>query len=147
MEGDENMKRFLALVTMLITLVNFGSITSAMGGSADPTIQTHGLVVKNWKGEYIGSSKHVVLDSSTGNIVFIIVSLGQEEKKEIVVPPGVFSVDEKNGVLILNVSKRDLAAAPEYRDSDLSDPNFLEKVYRYFGLVPSWTDETPLTGT
>jgi len=146
MEGDENMKKLLVLA-MLITLISFGSIAYAIGDGAGTTIQDQGLVVKNWKGEYIGSSKHVVLDSSTGTIVFIIVSLGQEGEKEIVVPPGVFSVDQKNGVLILNISKKDLAAAPEYHASDLSDPNFVERVYRFFGLGPSWTDETPETRT
>ncbi len=130
------MRKFLALATVII-LLSFGSVAYAPGN------QEEGLAVKNWKGEFVGSVRHVLTDSSSGNIVFVILSLGQEGKKEIVVPVNSFSsYDYENGFLILNVSKEILAAAPEFRVSDLKDPAFVERVYRFFGLAPSWKDGT-----
>jgi len=126
------MKKFLVLTTFVI-LLSFGSIALVAGDEEE------GLTVKNWKGEYIGSVKHVLTDSSSENIVFVILSLGQDGKKEIVVPVSSFSsYDDENGFLVLNVSKGILAAAPEFDVSILKDPAFAEKVYRFFGLAPSW---------
>jgi len=130
------MKKLLVLATF-VTLLSFGSFAYAVGD------QVEGLPVKNWKGDHIGSVKHVLTESSSGNIVFVILSLGQEGKKEIAVPVSSFSsYDYENGFLVLNVSKEILAAAPEFHVSDLKDPAFVERVYRFFGLAPSWKDGT-----
>ena len=129
------MTKFSVLVTFLI-LLSFSTFAYAAG-------QEEGLAVKNWKGEYIGSVKHVLTDSSSGNIVFIILSLSQGGRKEIAIPVKSFSsYDHENGLLVLNVSKEILAAAPEFHVSDLRDPAFVERVYQFFGLAPSWKDET-----
>ena len=129
------MRKFLILATFVM-LLSFG-ITYAM---AD---QEEGLAVKNWKGEFIGSVKHVLTEPSSGNIVFVVLSLGQEGMKDIAVPVKSFSsYDYENGYLVLNVSKEILAAAPEFRVSDLKDPAFVERVFRFFGLAPSWMDGT-----
>jgi hypothetical protein len=128
------MRKFLVLVTFAI-LLSFGSFAYSGG-------QEEGLAVRNWKGECIGSVQHVLTDSSSGNIVFIILSLSQERGKEIAVPVKSFSsYDHENGFFILNVSKEVLAAAPEFHISALKDPAFAEKVYLVFGLAPSWEDE------
>ncbi len=128
------MRKFLVLVPFVI-LLSFWSIAYAGGDQAE------GLAVKNWKGEYIGSVKHVLTDSSSGSIVFVILSLGPEGTKEIAVPVRSFSsYDYENGFLVLNVSKEILAAAPEFQVSDLKDPAFTERVYQFFGLAPSWKD-------
>ncbi|MGZ3557471.1 MAG: PRC-barrel domain-containing protein [Thermodesulfobacteriota bacterium] len=129
------MRKFLILATFVM-LLSFG-ITYAM---AD---QEEGLAVKNWKGEFIGSVKHVLTEPSGGNIVFVVLSLGREGMKDIAVPVKSFSsYDYENGYLVLNVSKEILAAAPEFRVSDLKDPAFVERVFRFFGLAPSWKDGT-----
>jgi len=129
------MKKFLVLATFAL-LLGF-AIAHAVAGQSE-----EGLTVKNWKGEYIGSIKHVLTDSSNGNIVFVVLSLGQEGKREIAVPVRSFSsYDFENGFLVLNVSKEILATAPEFHISDLQDPAFVENVYRFFGVAPSWEDE------
>ncbi|HYA90610.1 MAG TPA: PRC-barrel domain-containing protein [Thermodesulfobacteriota bacterium] len=133
------MKKLWALV-MATILISFGSITHAIDHKANPRNQEEALVVKNWKGEYIGSVRHVLLDSSTRNVAFIVLSL-EKEKKEIVIPLESFSsYDQENGILILNVSKGILIAAPGFHLSDLKDPMFAERVYRFFGEAPLWTD-------
>lgn len=130
------MRKFLALA-MVMVFLSFGSLACAAGN------QEEGLAVKNWKGEYVGSVRQVLTDSSSGNIVFVILSLGKGGEKEIVVPVKSFSsYDYENGFLVLNVSKEILATAPEFHVSDLKDPAFTERVYRFFGLAPSWKDGT-----
>ncbi len=136
----EDMRKLRALVTAVI-FIGFASAAFAVDPGAKSSKQKEALAVKNWKGEYIGSVQHVLSNSSTGIATFAILSL-DEEKREIVIPLASFSsFDEENGILILNVSKETLKEAPEFHVSDLKDPNFAGKVYRFFGEAPSWTDE------
>ena len=124
---------------MVVVFLCLFSVVYALG--AETRIQGEGLTVQNWKGEYIGSVRHVLTDSSSGNIVFVILSLGKGGEKEIVVPVNSFSsYDYENGFLVLNVSKEILTAAPQFRASDLGDPTFPERVYQFYGLAPSWKD-------
>jgi hypothetical protein len=133
------MRKLRALV-MAAILISFGSIGYAGDHGGKAGSQEEALVVKNWKGEHIGSVRHVLLDSSAGDVAFIILSLGKE-KKEIVIPLRSFSsYDPQKGTLVLNVSKGILVAAPEFHISDLKDPTFAERVYRFFGEAPPWTE-------
>jgi hypothetical protein len=135
------MKKLLALITAVI-LLNFGSMAYAVDDKADSLDQQRAMVVKNSKGEYVGTISNALMDSS-GNIAFIILVLGEEEqqKKEIAVPSVAFTYDHANKNLLLNISYETLAKAPEFNISDLSDPTFAEKVYRFYGRMPAWTEE------
>jgi hypothetical protein len=138
-KGVKSMRKLWVLV-MVLVFIGFGLMAYAAEHRTKPTDQKEALVVKNWKGEYIGSVRHVLIDSSTRGIVFIILSLDKEEK-EVVIPLGSFSsYDQENGILVLNVSKEILIAAPEFHLSDLKDPAFAGRVYGFFGEAPSWTD-------
>ncbi len=126
--------------------LTFQTMAYAADDSAGSSFQQKSLVVRNWKGEYIGTSHHVVMDPSAGLIVFVIVSLerGQNQGvKEIAVPWVLFSVDKENGVLVLNIGKKQLESAPEYRASDLDNPESIARIYRFFALGPPWTEKTP----
>ncbi len=132
--------RKLWVLVLAAIFMNFCSVGYAIDHGMNPGNQKEALVVKNWKGEYIGSVRHVLLDSSTGNVTFIILLL-EKENKEIVIPLRSFSsYDEENGTLILSVSRGILIAAPEFHLSDLKDPAFAERVYRFFGEAPAWTN-------
>ncbi len=132
--------RKLPALALIVILMSFGLIVYGVAHRPKPGDQDEVLAVKNWKGEYIGSVQHVLLDSSTGNITFIVLSL-DEGKKEIVLPLSAFSsYHQENRTLILSISKGILTAAPEFHVSDLSDPAFLDRVHRFFGEVPPWTD-------
>ncbi len=132
------MNRLLALSTVAV-LISLGTATYAVGAAED---QKQTVEVTNWKGKHLGIATEVVTNPSTGGITFIIVYLDQEAKKEIAVPLAAFSsYDHTNGTLILNVGEEDLVSAPEFHDSDLENPGFAESVYRFFGLVPPWTEK------
>ncbi len=137
---------FGMLSAIAAILLCFQTMAYAADDSAGSSDREKSLIVRNWKGEYIGTSHHVVMDPSAGDIVFVIVSLetGQSKQiKEIAVPWVLFSIDKENGVLVLNISKKQLDSAPEYHDSNLEDPDFVGRIYHFFGLAPSWTEETP----
>ena len=134
------------LFAIAAILLNFQTVAHAADDSAGSSHQKQPLIVRDWKGEYIGTSQHVVMDSSARNIVFVIVSLetGQnKEIKEVAVPWVLFSIDKKNGALVLSISKKQLDSAPEYHASHLEDPEFVGRIYHFFGLAPHWTKETP----
>jgi len=56
---------------------------------------------------------------------------------------GMFSVGKEPGVLVLNISKKQLDESPLYNASDLQNMEFFERVYRFFAIAPPWAEETP----
>ena len=133
---------FWLLSATAAILLNFQTMVYAADDSAGSSHQERSLTVRNGKGEYIGTSHHVVMDPSAGDIVFVIVSL-ETGHKEIAVPWVLFSVDKENRVLVLSISRKRLESAPEYHASDLEDPEFAGRIYHFFALAPSWKEETP----
>ena len=132
------MKRLLALL-IVAALISLGTVAYAAGWKEN---QKETLTVENWKGKHVGIVKYVVMNPSTRKVTFVILYLNKEGKKEIAVPPAAFSsYDWENRILILNVSEEELVSAPEFHDSDLDNPAFTEGVYKFFGLMPAWTDE------
>jgi len=120
-----------------------GTIGCTVDQRAKWVNQEEALVIRNWKGEYMGSARHILLDPSTGEVAFIILLLNKE-RKEIVIPLRSFSsYDRKSATLVLGISKEILIAAPEFHPSDLEDPAFTEKVYRFFGQAPPGPKERP----
>ena len=136
------MKRSLALLTTVL-LMSVVTSLYALTDKAKSENQQESIAVNNSKGEYVGTLTNVLVDSD-GNIGFIIVSIGHDrnqDKKDIAVPLITFFYDREKRLLILDVSTETLLAAPEFKTSDLGDPAFAERTYRYFGLMPSWTTE------
>ncbi len=132
------MKRTLALI-MAVFLVGLMSTEYAYAITDEPGAQKQQqvMVVKNPKGESLGTVTNALVDYS-GNIVFVILSIREkeeEQEKEIAVPSVIFAYDGQSKALLLNVSKEQLASAPKFNDSDLSDPAFTEKIYRFYGLI------------
>ncbi len=131
------MKKLLPVITTVILITAY-----VLAYGAETADQQGVWIVQNSEGEYVGTITKALIDSS-GNIRFIIVSIGEKMgEKEIAVPTACFSTNKQRN-LLLNVSREKLAEAPEFKVSDLSDPNFAETVYRFFGVMPSWTEEAP----
>jgi hypothetical protein len=132
--------RKLSALVIVVMFMSFGLIAYGVDNRAKSGNEDEVLVVKNWKDEYIGSAHHVLLDSSTGIITFIVLSLGKGEK-EVLIPLSAFSSYNHNTrTLVLGVNKEILVAAPEFHVSDLRDSTFAERVYRFYGGAPPWTD-------
>jgi hypothetical protein len=142
LSGDEKMNKFLAVLTAVV-LISVLSNTYALTDKARTENQQETIIINNSKGEYVGTLTNVLVDSD-GDIGFIVLSIGKEReqgRKQIAVPLGTFSYDRLRRLFILDVSMEKLSAAPEFKTSELTDPTFAERTYRYFGLMPSWTTE------
>ncbi len=124
------------LLLLIVLIVASGSSSYAFDRSK---VKHEGeVVVKDPRGEFVGTVRNALTDAC-GNIVFIIISVGDEgdqEQKEIAIPLNVFSYDHEKEGLTVNASKEQLDAAPEFHPSDLNDPSFAEKSYKAFGQNP-----------
>lgn len=135
------MRRLMVFIMALI-FINFGLLAFAPVNKADTGNQQEVIFVKDSMGQYVGTVTNL-LEDSFGNIAFIILSISREEgqgNKEVAIPLGILSYDDENGTIVLNLSKEKLAAAPGFDVSDLGDPSFAEKAYRFFGLMPAWRE-------
>ena len=136
------MKTLLAAVTAVV-LISVVPNLYALTDKAKIENEQETIVISNSNGEYVGTLTTALVDSA-GDIRFIVLSIGKEGergKKNIAVPLGIFSYDRQKNLLILDVSMEKLSAAPEFKDSDLRDPGFIERTYRFYGLMSSWTTE------
>ncbi len=135
------MKKLLIILAAALLLFSFSPSARALTDQGAMQDRHPQLAVKNAQGDYVGTISNALADPM-GNITFVILSLGGGgETKNIVVPVSAFSQD--GGELVLNMDESQLAAAPEFHMSDLNDPSFGERVYRYYGQVPPWSEGSP----
>lgn len=158
------MKRILSILAA-VTFIAFGFTAGASAGGMDKSTKSTkmestmdkdakdfsalvGKDVKNMEGDDIGEVKEFIHDQD-GKISLAVISHGGfmgVGEKDVAVPYSALSFNESEDHFVLNVSKDQLASAPEIRgDENLSDRSFAEEVYRHFGERPYWTDEG--TGT
>jgi len=126
------MKKLISLAIALM-LVGFCFMAYAFDPETKVQNQNQVLTVKNPEGEYLGTVKDMLLNYSR-TVAFIIISVGEKGEKDVVVPLGMFFYDEEKNILILQISKERIAAAPEFN---------VKGVYKFFGVAPPWTEETP----
>ncbi len=131
----------LAIAAVLF-LVGFASLAHALAPGTAAQNANESLMVKDSNGDYIGTVSNALQDQS-GNILFVVLSLGETPgnvDKMIAVPLTAFSYDHESGSLVVSISKEQLTSAPEFNASALDDPQFAERVFRYFGEAPAWTE-------
>ena len=76
-----------------------------------------------------------MLEFQSGNLAFLIIATGQggvEAKKEVAVPLSIFAYDRESKTLLLSMSKEQLASAPAFNESELTDPGYAMKIYGYY---------------
>ncbi len=135
-------KLMIWVVALFILSIGSGAYALKDNSFSSANDREHSLVVKNSQGEDIGTINKALTDP-TGSIAFVIVSLTQEQKgkKEIVVPVNAFSQDGESN-LVLNLSREEIAAAPAFQLSDLRDPSYPERLYKFYGQTPPWSEES-----
>ncbi len=131
-------------LSILLTVVVFSLvlISYTMSANAEKQNQETTIGVKNVEGQYVGTVSNALVGPS-GNIIFVIVSLGDEMgqgKKDVVIPLDVLSYDSETKDLVVNLSREQLALAPEFNLSDLDDPGFAERINQFYGLAPAWEE-------
>ncbi len=116
-----------------------GSISDlrSMNGSFEVSKLT-GKEAKGLDGETVGTIKDFVIDPN--GHVFALLSTA-DGGKTVVVPFESFSSIESDNLLSLNLSKDQLANAPEFNQSLLADRSWGDNIYRYYGIQPSFSDQ------
>lgn len=96
--------------------------------------------VKNAEGENLGDIKDIMIDTTTGQVEYYVVSFGGFlgiGDKYFAVPPQAISADTEHHCMILNIDKERLKDAPGFDKDDwpdMADPSFRDQVYTHYGF-------------
>ncbi len=133
------MKRIFIALLAVSAFLGMASASFAVKDTAGMVRQDEALVVKNVKGENIGTIRGA-LEDPQGDIAFVIVSLKDESagEKDVVVPVQAFSPGNENGTFVLDMSNDVLVSAPEFNASKLDDPAYASDLYTFYGQTPPW---------
>ncbi len=103
------------------------------------TSSIHKTSIVNTKHEDLGSIKDIMIDMSSGEVVYVVVSFGGFlgiGDKLFAVPLEAFEIDTEHERFILDVSQEKLENAPGFdKDNWPSSPqtDFLDEVYAHYG--------------
>lgn len=98
--------------------------------------------VRNAAGENLGKIEDVVVDPVTGNIDYVVMSLGGLTgigSKLVAIPWSALRVSDTRDYVLLNVDRQTLERAPGFdRDHwpDFADPVWRRSTYDYYGVSP-----------
>ena len=104
----------------------------------------NGTDVVNPQGENLGHIEDIMIDLSTGRILYTVLSFGGIlgiGNKLFAVPFQAFTVDDENENLILDINQERLEDAPGFDKNDwpaTNDVDFNTQVYRYYSIDPYW---------
>jgi hypothetical protein len=139
----------IALIGVLVSALIFGyAVAKSMAheiisnsGETSEVSKLIGTTIKDPQGEDLG----IIIDVVTGpegRTAFAILSywISDDTQKRVAVPLGALSCKEQG--CVLNASKDTLDSAPTFVSEDeLAEPKLAEDIYRYFGVLPYWTEE------
>lgn len=126
---------------------------------APEAVATHGYLkastikgqnLKTAQGEDAGEIKDFVFDVNSGRMGFLVVGFGGFlgiGDERVAVPWDAFSINGDGKLVLTDVSKDQLKAAPRLSKSDwseLSDPTFENRVYQSFGRTNHMTEHGPM---
>ena len=98
--------------------------------------------VKDSQGQYLGGIADLVVNPD-GRISFAVLSIRDEwrmNERLVALPFDVLSFNDK--YLVLSMTSAKLVNAPLFRMSYLNARNWADDTNRYFGIQPSWGEET-----
>lgn len=104
----------------------------------------NGTQVVNRQGEDVGHIEDMMIDLSTGRILYMVLSFGGIlgiGNKLFAVPFDSLTIDQKNETFVMDVDKERLKNAPGF-DKDnwptASNKDFQNEVYSYYSVEPYW---------
>lgn len=107
-----------------------------------------GMEVKNHQDEKLGSVEDLVVNLSRGRVTALVISTGGFlgiGNELSIVPAEAFTLDEKDEILKLNVTKDRLSNAPRFQSlqwPDLNDRDYMNKLHESYNVVPGTTPDT-----
>ncbi len=94
--------------------------------------------VKDVQGNTVGIVNNFVLDPQKH--AFAVV-YDKSTRKTIAIPAEAFSSIGQDNTLVLNISKDQLASAPEFDQAFMANPAWGLDLYREYGIQPGFSDE------
>jgi len=125
--------------------LNSSRDSMTMSGDWIRASQFVGMNVRDSQNQAIGEVKDVVVDLSSGRVVYTVLASGGVlgiGDKLFAVPMPAYSFSSADHRLSLNVDRTRLQSAPVFdrRDwSSATNPTFVTDVYRYYNVTPYWT--------
>lgn len=104
----------------------------------------NGTNVVNPQGEDLGHVEDMMIDLSTGRVLYTVLSFGGilgMGNKLFAVPFEAFTIDQDREDFILDVDKERLENAPGFDKDDwpaANDVDFHNRVYDYYSINPYW---------
>ena len=103
-----------------------------------------GIPVRNAADEKVGEIKDVMLDTESGRVAYVVLSvdtgMSKQDRKYFAVPWEAFHFDAaQEEVVFLNIDKETLKNSPGFdKDHWPTSPqyNFINEVHAYYGLDP-----------
>jgi sporulation protein YlmC with PRC-barrel domain len=98
--------------------------------------------VYNHKGEDLGDIKDIMLDVTSGQVGYAVLSLGAflgMSEKLFAVPWDALTLDPENKRFVLDVGKDRLRSAPGFDQDqwpDMADPSWANSIHSYYGTLP-----------
>lgn len=95
--------------------------------------------VRNYQGEDVGRIEEIMIDVTTGEIAYAVLSFGgflNMGSKYFAIPWQTLILDKEDEVFKLDVTEEKLKHSPGFDKDDwpnFADPSFLDSVNRYYG--------------
>src|SRR5437764_10799521 len=157
------MKKNILLGASLALLVAaaplFAQTSTTTTTSTSGYVQSSSIVgskIKDSRGQDVGEIKDVVLDRSSGCLAYVVLSTHgtgttATTTKTVAAPWSVFSASSEPRVYMTRVEREKIYSAPVWestRVEEYSRPEYINQVYGYYGVTPSFSvGATTTTGT
>lgn len=101
-----------------------------------------GYLVRSPRHEDLGCIEELMVDPSTGRIVYAVLSFGGilgNGGKLFAVPWDALRLDTDQRAFFLDIERERMEAAPQFDEEnwpDFSDPDWIERIHQHYGLRP-----------
>lgn len=119
-----------------------GSTGSARSGSTMvSSADVNGTEVYSRTGDHLGEIDHLMIDKSSGQIAFAVMTFGGFlglGEGEHPVPWKKLSYDTNLGGFVTDITQEQLTGAPSMTDTWFDDTSYRDRSYSYYGVSPYW---------
>lgn len=109
--------------------------------------------VQNIENENVGQVQNLMVDLQKGRVLYVVMNAAQvlgRGEHLFALPPNAFTMGSKDKILVANVDKAKLEAAPRFNRGnlrELANPAKAEEIYRYYGKQAYWSPGSDLAPT
>lgn len=111
------------------------------------------MKVQNTQNENVGQVQNLMVDLQKGRVLYVVMGAAQVVGRGdhlFALPPNAFTMGSKDQILVTDVDKAKLEAAPRFNRSnlrELANPAKAAEIYRYYGKQGYWNPGSDLAPT